>query len=386
MSIEYVMMLLYCLIIILIILIKAIFDTNLGSYAKGLLIVALIAEGFMLLSESLGTLIGLGKISAPIWVNKLIQFWFFVSQSATTYSTFMLLCVITGYITQKDLAKRYLFMIPGSFTVILAFISIFTGWMFYIDANNVYHQGPINFVQFIVVAFYLTYAGLSALIKLFMKKYYSARGLYVSIILFSLAPLIGAILETAIKNIIDENYPFILSSITISTLIIYLQLLQNQVQIDSLTEIPNRAKFMKYLESKMNHEHDHLYLFVLDINNFKHINDEFGHTEGDRVLKRVSLTLKQFSKDTGYFVARYAGDEFVIVANIKDIDIIEINALLHRYIEMINESLNDDRYEISIAVGYKEFSDDIDSIREFINRADEEMYVDKAKYHSIINN
>ena len=143
---------------------------------------------------------------------------------------------------------------------------------------------------------------------------------------------------------------------------------------------------MKYLESKMNHEHDHLYLFVLDINNFKHINDEFGHTEGDRVLKRVSLTLKQFSKDTGYFVARYAGDEFVIVANIKDTDIIEINALLHRYIEMINESLADDRYEISMAVGYKEFSDDIDSIRDFINRADEEMYIDKAKYHSIINN
>lgn len=381
MTINYVVMLIYSLLIILVILIKAIFEKNLTIYSKRLLLIALISEAIMLTAEALGTLISLGRISAPNLVNAFIQFIFFTAQGITIYITFLLLSEITGFITREEMKKRNLFCIPETILTVLAFISIWTGWMFYIDEKGIYHQGPINFVQYLVVAFYLVFVGLSSFIKLFMRKYYSQRALFISIVCYSLLPLIGTIVEFGVKNATGNRYPFILASIALSTLIIYLQLLQNQVQTDYLTDIPNRAMLMRYIESKMNHENYNLYVFILDINDFKLINDAFGHLEGDRVLKILSNNLKQFSRETGNFVARYAGDEFVIVADTKKNSIDEINELIHQYIKIANDDINDDRYELSVAVGYAKYDDNIQTIKDFINLADKEMYKDKQKYH-----
>ena len=381
MTINYVVMLIYSLLIILVILIKAIFEKNLTIYSKRLLLIALISEAIMLTAEAMGTLISLGRISAPNLVNAFIQFIFFTAQGITIYITFLLLSEITGFITREEMKKRNLFCIPETILTVLAFISIWTGWMFYIDEEGIYHQGPINFVQYLVVAFYLAFVGLSSFVKIFMRKYFSQRALFISIVCYSLLPLIGTIVEFGVKNATGNRYPFILASIALSTLIIYLQLLQNQVQTDYLTDIPNRAMLMRYIESKMNHENYNLYDFILDINDFKLINDAFGHLEGDRVLKILSNNLKQFSRETGNFVARYAGDEFVIVADTKKNSIDEINELIHQYIKIANDDINDDRYELSVAVGYAKYDDNIQTIKDFINLADKEMYKDKQKYH-----
>ncbi len=381
MTINYVVMLIYSILIILVILIKAIFEKNLTIYSKRLLLIALISEAIMLTAESLGSLISLGRIIAPNILNAFIQFIFFTAQGITIYITFLLLSEMTGFITREEMKKRNLFCIPETILSILAFISIWTGWMFYIDEKGIYHQGPINFVQYLVVAFYLAFVGLSSFIKLFMRKYFSQRALFISIVCYSLLPLIGTIVEFGVKNATGNRYPFILASIALSTLIIYLQLLQNQVQTDYLTDIPNRAMLMRYIESKMNHENYNLYVFVLDINDFKLINDRFGHLEGDRVLKILSNNLKQFSRETGNFVARYAGDEFVIVADTKKNSIDEINELIHQYIKIANDDINDNRYELSVAVGYVKYDDKIQTIKDFIDLADKEMYKDKQKYH-----
>ena len=381
MTINYVVMLIYSILIILVILIKAIFEKNLTIYSKRLLLIALISEAIMLTAESLGSLISLGRIIAPNILNAFIQFIFFTAQGITIYITFLLLSEMTGFITREEMKKRNLFCIPETILSILAFISIWTGWMFYIDEKGIYHQGPINFVQYLVVAFYLAFVGLSSFIKLFMRKYFSQRALFISIVCYSLLPLIGTIVEFGVKNATGNRYPFILASIALSTLIIYLQLLQNQVQTDYVTDIPNRAMLMRYIESKMNHENYNLYVFVLDINDFKLINDRFGHLEGDRVLKILSNNLKQFSRETGNFVARYAGDEFVIVADTKKNSIDEINELIHQYIKIANDDINDNRYELSVAVGYVKYDDKIQTIKDFIDLADKEMYKDKQKYH-----
>ncbi len=382
MTIDYVVMLLYCLIIVLVILTKAIFDKNLTTYTKTLLIMALVAEVVLLTAESLGTLMSMGKIKVPNGVNAFVQFIFFFAQGITHYMTFLLLSAITGYITRDEMKKRNLFCIPETILTVLAFISIWTGWIFYIDDNGVYCHGPLNFIQFLIVAFYLAWVGFSSLFRICNRKYYSQRSLHISIVLYSLFPLVGTILEYGVEGATGRKYPFILASITLSTLIIYLQLLQNQVQTDSLTEIPNRAKLIRYVQSRMNHESKDLYVFVLDINDFKHINDTYGHTEGDRVLKVLSENLKKFSEETGNFVARYAGDEFVIVAELKRFNIVYLNNLIHEYIDKANLELNDSRYTLSVAVGYALFDSSISSIKDFINKADEEMYKDKAKYHN----
>ncbi len=385
MSIDYVVMLVYCLVILIILLAKAIFDFNLTSYQKILLLIALISEFVMLFSEIIGSLNTLDYLNFPISLCYLNSFIFFIGQSSTNYITFLLLALITGYISLNDKKKRYLFTIPALFTILIAFISMFTGWLFYIDDNGAYAQGPINFLQYITVAFYLSYIGFYSLIKVFIKKYQAQRNLNISIVFYALLPLVGVILQFSLEKILSKTYPLILAFITVSTLIIYLQLLQNQVQIDTLTNIPNRNKFMRYLKNKMKRETDELYLFILDINNFKSINDKYGHLEGDRVLEIISKNLTIFSEETGFFVARYAGDEFCIVGNLNEITISDLKPMFVKYLDLINKEINDDRYTVSIAIGYTKFDESKNNIKDFINVADEEMYKDKEKYHKLEN-
>lgn len=384
MTISYVVMLLYCLVIILVIFFKAVFEKNLTLYGKRLLLIALIAEAIMLSAEAIGTLICLKKIIASNELNAVIQFIFFFAQGVTLYITFLLLSELTGFITVDNRMKRNLFAIPSAILTLLAFLSIWTGWVFYLDDAGLYNQGPINIVQYFVAVFYIGFVGVGSFSCLFRRKYYSQRALYLNILFYSLVPLLGTILQFGVKEATGNTYPFILASLTLSTLIIYLQLLQNQVQTDYLTEIPNRAKLMRYIEAKINHENKNLYIFILDINQFKLINDTFGHTEGDRVLKTLSDNLKQFSKETGNFVARYAGDEFAIVAEIKKNSIIELDNLVREYISKANNELNDERYNLSVAVGYASYDETIQSIKDFINKADIEMYKDKQKFHNTL--
>ena len=332
--------------------------------------------------ETLSSLMSLGYINNIILLNNLILFIYFTTLALTNFTTFLLLSVITGYITHENEKRRLIFMIPSLILILLSFISIWTGWVYYIDANGNYARGPINFIQFVVVAFYLTFIGISSFIKSFMKKNYAVRKIHMSIIFYSLVPLLGVILQYTVNEISNKLYPLILSSFTISSLIIYLRLLQNQVQTDYLTEIPNRIQFMKYLSSKMNHDASNLYLFILDINDFKFINDNFGHLEGDRVLKILSSNLKNFSKLTGYFIARFAGDEFVIIAELKKKTLEEALDLINKYINKANQELNDERYNLSVSVGSALYDESITSIREFINKADLDMYKEKDKFHN----
>ncbi|MBF8780506.1 EAL domain-containing protein [Pseudomonas fulva] len=81
---------------------------------------------------------------------------------------------------------------------------------------------------------------------------------------------------------------------------------------DALTNLPNRNKLFRFLEQALQAEHAELAVVMLDLDNFKPINDNFGHPAGDAVLIEVATRLDQATRD-GDLVARLGGDEFVIV-------------------------------------------------------------------------
>ncbi|MCG4454972.1 diguanylate cyclase [Pseudomonas sp. MMS21-TM103] len=86
-------------------------------------------------------------------------------------------------------------------------------------------------------------------------------------------------------------------------------------QYDQLTELPNRALFLDRLRSSLQRaQRDSLRLAVLylDMDNFKHINDTFGHTTGDLLLREVAQRLKQCVRESDT-VGRLGGDEFAVV-------------------------------------------------------------------------
>lgn len=94
------------------------------------------------------------------------------------------------------------------------------------------------------------------------------------------------------------------------------RLLEQLAMLDSLTGIPNRRRFNEVFELEWRRclrNREPVSLIVIDIDHFKRFNDEFGHTEGDEVLRRTASTLQRTLRRPADFVCRYGGEEFVIL-------------------------------------------------------------------------
>lgn len=97
--------------------------------------------------------------------------------------------------------------------------------------------------------------------------------------------------------------------------------LRRLVAVDALTGIANRRHFDRSLEREVRRarrEGRPLSLIFLDLDEFKHFNDSYGHPRGDEVLRQVAQTLNETFRRGGDFVARYGGEEFAVV--LPDVD------------------------------------------------------------------
>ena len=86
---------------------------------------------------------------------------------------------------------------------------------------------------------------------------------------------------------------------------------------DALTGLPNRAALNRKLREVIDaarYTHSPAALYVIDIDNFKQLNDTYGHSQGDRLLVMIADTLRSLSQNHNLFLSRYGGDEFVVIA------------------------------------------------------------------------
>jgi two-component system cell cycle response regulator len=94
-----------------------------------------------------------------------------------------------------------------------------------------------------------------------------------------------------------------------------LEQMERMASTDSLTQVANRRAFQATLENEIARSlrsRDPVSLIMIDIDNFKVLNDTYGHQVGDEVLRQVALTFRTFSRDIDT-VARYGGEEFAVI-------------------------------------------------------------------------
>ena len=187
-------------------------------------------------------------------------------------------------------------------------------------------------------------------------------------------------LAQIIVIISGHELPVLCFGMTISMIFIYTSSLGNLITKDYLTGLNNRNELNRHLENLFKEKLDSsLYLMMIDVNSFKIINDKFGHVEGDNALMKVSNAFKQAIYGTDAFIARYGGDEFIIIGhNNKE----EIEKRLLSSIEKYAQP-ESGKYIVSISIGVANYSDG-DTAIELIQKADAKLYKEK-KNVNILN-
>jgi len=161
----------------------------------------------------------------------------------------------------------------------------------------------------------------------------------------------------------------------IAELKVYIGNLNDMAYVDALTQIGNRHALRRDYNSYQGHE---VTVAMMDMDDFKRINDTHGHEEGDRVLREVGKLLSDtFGKEYCY---RYGGDEFLLI--VPDISISEFNEKLGTLEP--NGPAIDDTARAGFSVGFvRAMLTDSDMLRNLIARADEKMYESKREKNCV---
>lgn len=158
-----------------------------------------------------------------------------------------------------------------------------------------------------------------------------------------------------------------------------LTIIDKQASFDSLTQLPNRRSFVKHINRLTSKESQYnaFAIFFIDLDHFKEVNDNLGHSGGDQLLKAASRRLKAELRPED-FIARLGGDEFVVVINrIQSKDVItqlalKLNKALHRPF-----ALHHGLVQSSCSIGIALYPNDGLNTEQLLKNADLAMYAAK---------
>ncbi len=170
------------------------------------------------------------------------------------------------------------------------------------------------------------------------------------------------------------------ANMVISELSQQVKTLEETSNLDHLTKVFNRRALTSHLDMVCAKENisDQLHLLILDIDDFKMINDKYGHVAGDKILIFIANILRKTLRD-GDKIFRYGGEEFILVLNRISMD--QCKTIAERLLELVRSNrliYKGENINVTISIGCTELKthDNPDSI---VSRADKALY--RAKHN-----
>ena len=276
----------------------------------------------------------------------------------------------------RDRRLMTLIALPGVFAIALVAGSIKFGWVWSVDENNLLSRGPYYPVYVTCCGIYMVFACILAGHRIPLKRYFSDRVLYTSLAMFGLFPLIGLSFEQT-----PDSAPYSMYAMVLSVLLVFLEMQSRMISTDPLTKLNNKNQLNSFLDSKIGQytENRRVYLFVLDLDKFKGINDTYGHTEGDSALNMVADVLKRVCGPIGCFISRFGGDEFNLVAFLaSDADAESLSKTIKDDLARTSASLP---YSLTVSIGYAASRGRSETVVDLFARADEALFAEKKAKH-----
>lgn len=183
--------------------------------------------------------------------------------------------------------------------------------------------------------------------------------------------------EELLKNSMERGILAVVFISSISVGIIVIFMLKKNNRIDGLTHMYNRKYFDKEFDGVLKKQHKNFihdkpsYLCMYDIDNFKNINDTYGHDFGDEVIKAIAAVSKKEIKHKGK-AFRYGGEEFIlIIKNINEEDVLQIAENIRQAVENLSFR---NQYKVTISIGLTVVEENKEVT---FKKVDEKLYISK---------
>lgn len=332
-----------------------------SNYKNRIYIYMIIISIILLLIEAVSIIIIDKKISNLALFNKIINIISFSIAPALAY---------LGVLHEEvELKKNKKIIIPFLINIIICMLNLKYDLVFSLSADNEYKRGFLFLIPSMVAIFYFIIFFKTLFKK---KKEYRKNNFKILILILSI-PLVGLVIQ-----ILNSQYVVLWSSAGMALIIFYLFNRENEFKYDNLTGACNRYALEVYASNRL-FKNKNITLIYIDVNDFKKINDTYGHHEGDLVLKRLVKVL-YYSIDVKDIIVRIGGDEFMIITKLcKEEEVCNLVKQINRNISLSTE-LNFKEYTVTISCGYKTFDltkDRNKNIDRLINRVDGLMYAEK---------
>lgn len=277
-----------------------------------------------------------------------------------------------------DTKRIIIWGIPLILFTLVAITNPWTHILFIIDANNLYSRNSGVVFHWIITWLYLLIPTVQTFYLAWHEKNKYKRQAMVPLLFFVIPPFFGSVAQMLFYGVTSSQV-----GITIAIVFIFLFIQRSQIMTDPLTGLNNRHGLNRYLQNMFcNNLKNEIVLFVLDMNNFKQINDRFGHIAGDNALKSAADALIESCKNLtcSVFLCRFGGDEFVIILrNCGKSEEDKLKTRIQAEFEKSNR-FNNSSYVLEISMGTARGAcSEIKEFENLLQSADKSMYKNKRQ-------
>ncbi len=320
--------------------------------ASCITIIVIVAEIGSVIFEN-----SIDESSIPVFITNIIGF---------SLSPFIAAILSKAFSAEKGKVRAFL-TIPVWINVAFVISSPWTGLIFNVVDNH-YLRGPLFGIY--IIAYLCSYAILIVESFNAMRFYQcNTKSTFVMLLVF-----------TFTGTFVQIILPYVHISwlcITLSVILYYAYLCELLETQDTLTGLLNRSAYEHYTK-KMN-QNDNGSVIVFDIDNFKQINDIYGHQCGDSCLKIIGEIIKECFFQIG-FCYRIGGDEFCVIChNMNEQYLKDTLSLFHKRIDDIRKRYIDQNEFPMVSTGYSVFLGLEKDYNTAMKEADVQMYIFKNK-------
>ena len=275
----------------------------------------------------------------------------------------------------KNKITKFITRLPSLIIIFINIASFKTGWVFYIDKDGVYNRGTLYMVQAVTCYAYILFAEIISIIAIRKSEFSTERHKYTSLAIFPVPVAVFC----AVQSFMPVGMPTIHFGVLIGLFYVFVSDSQNQITRDSLTRLMNRYSMDCLIKEKTAKyrkpgNKQSLFLLLGDLDNFKKINDNYGHMEGDKALQITANELNRLCNEFEATPFRMGGDEFAIIMETSNTD--EIRYLIERITYILKEASENERFKLKMSIGFAKFEPDME-ISDLFSASDKQLYIVK---------